>query len=749
MGREGRARIGLWFLLGSTLLSFSQVYASTDYGGPALLGMLLATLIAMLTRRLGLGAILSTIASVAGLSWYLSIVFAPEGTWYLLPTGDTLTSIRSSVEAALQHSNVDYAPVPMRPGYAIAMVTGMWLVTHLGESGTFRWRLPALAVGGPIALFAAAMILGTGRSSPLLVVIFLGALLCYLALESAYSLRTWGRWVSGWAEDGGCEEPAVAGPLARRMGALSVAAALVAPFFLPAVGSGLLSWRNETPGTGAGTSGPDGGGGGGGRINPWVTLEPQGILQSDEDLLHVRSPEPAYWRLTSLDRFEEGIWTASGTERVAVLGSAVQTGEVPLEGRTLTQEVTITGLEGESLPAAVQATDIAFLPTFRPTSSDESGSLSISGRLDPGTTYVVESRIPSAGYRSLSEAVPASEGGLYLQAYPLSPEVENLVARWTRGAETPLEELIAVQDNLNDLTYSLDVPPPSTGDYLTEFLIEDRAGYCQQFATAFALIARSLGYPTRISVGFLPGTPSEADPEELIVRGTDAHAWPEVLFEGHGWVRFEPTPRGDSRAPGYAQAPASSSGNRSGPGSPQPAGSPPPRNLPRGISENDARSRNQPPPAAAQAPRWRESFARVTQVLAIAFFALLLLVPLLKEGRARARYRRARDPRSLTIASFSHFQSEAADLAARRRASEPATRYAERLSGAGRVDPASALRLASLYEAAQYSARPPGGIEAKEARGLAGRLRSQLWDNAGWWTRLQRLFSPRGLRPGT
>jgi hypothetical protein len=101
-------------------------------------------------------------------------------------------------------------------------------------------------------------------------------------------------------------------------------------------------------------------------------------------------------------------------------------------------------------------------------------------------------------------------------------------------------------------TYDLDVPALRGDDALERFVLEDRVGYCEYFATGMAVMLREAGIPARVAVGFLPGrVTDEADPEagreltEFTVSTRDAHAWVEVLFPGFGWVTFEPTPRDD------------------------------------------------------------------------------------------------------------------------------------------------------------------------------------------------------------
>ncbi len=91
-----------------------------------------------------------------------------------------------------------------------------------------------------------------------------------------------------------------------------------------------------------------------------------------------------------------------------------------------------------------------------------------------------------------------------------------------------------------NFTYDLNVAQTSSIDSIEQFLFEVKAGYCEQFATAFTAMARSLGIPTRVAIGFQSGKVDAAGIYH--VTNKDAHAWPEVYFAGYGWLPFEPTP---------------------------------------------------------------------------------------------------------------------------------------------------------------------------------------------------------------
>ncbi len=122
-------------------------------------------------------------------------------------------------------------------------------------------------------------------------------------------------------------------------------------------------------------------------------------------------------------------------------------------------------------------------------------------------------------------------------------DLRTLARELVGDAATDFDKALALQTYLRDprnFTYSYDIPRPVTGDSVWDFM-QSRQGFCVQFATAMVTLARTLGIPTRMAVGYLPGTRSPGT-DTWRVTDEHAHAWPEVFFPGTGWVRFEPTP---------------------------------------------------------------------------------------------------------------------------------------------------------------------------------------------------------------
>lgn len=756
-----------------TLFGYYQVFGEGDYPGPAMLGMLLAAGIAMGARRLGLGTMLTFASSVLGLMIYVCFVFQTDLTLYGMPTLEALRAVARSLGNAAEKAALDFAPVPVRAGYVIMIVTGMWAATTIAEVATFRWKRPLLASFPSIALFAAGLVFGTGQGAGPLVALFLAALLTFWGLESSHRLRSWGRWVPTFPGISSPEEEpsSVTGSIARRMGAATVAAALVAPIFLPALGDGLVAWRTGVGGGGSGGQG----GGSSGRIDPFVSIAPRLLQQTDVELFTVESDRATYWRLVTLGKFDGATWSPVDVADESVVGGELGP-PVPESARSSELEVdfTLTNLEGDYLPTlgSPRSIEIAddLLDDLRRAQS--TGDVRIETQISEGLTYGVAATIPDITYTDLLSAQPGAPGADYLQLPPMSKAVEDFLERTTIGIpeDQVYRQLVAIQNrlrNTNEFTYS--TAPSTLGargasiDYLTTFLTRSKEGYCQQYATAFALLARRLGVPSRVVVGFLPGESVPAQPRQRIVRGTDAHAWPEVYLEDWGWIPFEPTPRSsDSRvaiAPTYTQPGSNATGaelgaatgNRLG-------GGVDPRNVRDDFqvsaAEREAlrsrlgalfdRGRSRPQPEAP----WKTTFARLAFGLLVATLLFLVTVPALKEWRIKRRYARAHDSRDLTAAAYDEFLMVAAELASPKGMAESARAYASRLSGAKKLPQDRLMRLASLYEAAEFGRSDPDSGVPDEAKSLAREVRARLWHAASWWSRLARLFSLHGLRAG-
>jgi hypothetical protein len=148
-----------------------------------------------------------------------------------------------------------------------------------------------------------------------------------------------------------------------------------------------------------------------------------------------------------------------------------------------------------------------------------------------------------------SDGLPNRMGGAALVRQSPYARVYALAQRLRARARTPYGFVKQVQAHLGrGFTYTEDVPLRDIP--LASFLFRDRAGYCQQFSGAMALLLRMGGVPARVAAGFAPGS-YDRRRREYVVRDVDAHSWVEVWFSGYGWVPFDPTP---AIAPATSQA---------------------------------------------------------------------------------------------------------------------------------------------------------------------------------------------------
>ncbi len=135
----------------------------------------------------------------------------------------------------------------------------------------------------------------------------------------------------------------------------------------------------------------------------------------------------------------------------------------------------------------------------------------------------------------------------YLQLPPLDPRIAELAKRVTANAPTQYDKVVALEQHLRtQYMYSLEM----TGASLADFLFTKKAGHCEYFATAMAVMLRTLDIPTRYARGFLGGEFNDVG-GDWIVRARDAHSWVEVYFPDVGWVTFDPTPAAPTGVRGF------------------------------------------------------------------------------------------------------------------------------------------------------------------------------------------------------
>jgi transglutaminase-like putative cysteine protease len=234
-----------------------------------------------------------------------------------------------------------------------------------------------------------------------------------------------------------------------------------------------------------------------------------------------------------------------------VLGGGAATPQViePTNPRVLDVAVTLKNLEQSQLPITTFARTLQVDgPWTYDATRDE-----VDGRnpTTAGQQYSMQVYVPALTAADLKsagvETPPGPDNYLQLPDSQHMADIRTLAQKIVGTATTPYDQAMALQSYLRstaNFTYDTRVPPATTKDAVWDFL-QDRHGYCVQFATAMAIMSRTLGIPTRVAVGFLPGAVEQSSGTggfTYVVTGKQAHAWPELYFRGYGWVRFEPTP---------------------------------------------------------------------------------------------------------------------------------------------------------------------------------------------------------------
>jgi hypothetical protein len=125
----------------------------------------------------------------------------------------------------------------------------------------------------------------------------------------------------------------------------------------------------------------------------------------------------------------------------------------------------------------------------------------------------------------------------------LDPRIAHLAQQITARAPTMYDKVVALESYLHThYTYTTQVELPPGAEGVSWFLFDSGyRGYCTYFATAMAILARSIGIPARLVTGYAPGT-YDPEQDQQVIRGTDAHSWTQVYFADYGWINFEPTP---------------------------------------------------------------------------------------------------------------------------------------------------------------------------------------------------------------
>ncbi|MEU8269481.1 DUF3488 and transglutaminase-like domain-containing protein [Sphaerisporangium sp. NPDC049002] len=584
---------------------------------------------------------------------YLTLVFAGDETWaWVIPTKDTVVALADLTRAGFADIQQYAAPVPSNPGISLLTAGGIGLIALLVDLLAVRARRAALAGLPLLALFTvpAAVI-----SDPIAWPAFLIGALGFVGLLTADGrerLSHWGRAVLVRRSRGtDARVKTDAAPLSlagKRIGFAAIALAIGLPATLPTLQPNPLFGFGVGSGTGEG----------GNTItipNPIASLRGQLTLPDNATVLTYTNSDniPRYLRMYSLDTFDGVQWTMSQPKgrpenrvsRGPLPSPPGLSPTVPLKG--VTTQVTVSDdVEKLSfLPLPYPATQVRVEGDWR---ADES-TLMVFSTHDTagGQKYDVASQEPQPtpdGLTGLTEPPAPEVGERYLQLPPdLPQQIAAASERLVDDSDTPYQKAVKLQawfTSNGGFAYSLRTQGNGT-EALLDFL-NNRRGYCEQFAAAMAVMSRVLGIPARVAIGYTGGSLIDGVWQ---VRTHDLHAWPELYFEGAGWLRFEPTPAGGlgqatARVPDYSRPPVSTAAPGDGETA-SPTSDPDSTDLAETLAGRKRDPRD-PDAGLSTDPIIVDQGLSVPAKIGVGLGILLLVVLVPAAGRAVTRHRRRR-----------------------------------------------------------------------------------------------------------
>ncbi len=734
LGTEARLRIAAAVAVLASVAGLHTVVQGGAWFVQAVLAVAAVLLVAAAAAVLRLPAWLGVLAQLVALLVVLCVLFVPgQAVLGLLPGPQALGALADLVREGRQTIIGQTSPVPPEAGLRLLTTTGAGMTALVVDLVAVVARAPALTGPVLLAVHVVAVVFSPGGLPWGWFVLAAGGWALLLAADGAARTRAWGRPVH--QRSGG-----PAGPTARggsggtgrtsvRLAAAGVAvvcaaAAVVLPTLVPGTSSAVI-----VAGNGQGI-----GGAAANSVNPLLDLrsdlESQGTAEVLRYTTSTTAPTPL--RIVTVDVFDGQVWQPSDLSGASTQSLDDGVPAVPgyspsTPSESVDYDITVEALRQQWLPVP-----------YPPTSVDVSGrwvvdtstlNIRAQGRTSTtqGQRYQVQQLAVAPTAEGLRDAAPTPtdvQERYTRLPQDLPPEIEQR-AREVVGNETsPFLQAAALQDwfrSSGGFSYSLEAPEPRSASAIGDFLTQ-KTGYCVHFASAMALMARTLGIPARVAVGFLPG--AQLGDGSWAVTLQDAHAWPELYFEGAGWVRFEPTPGSRTgSAPSWTVAPVAQLTPTTAPTGTAASSAAPSTSAASSAASTAGSAADQAPGAGGGSP-W-------PALLVLALVVGALAAPLASRSLVRRRrWQRARGPGERAEAAWADLIEQLGDLGVSVSPAQTPRQVGRRLDAGLRSgdDGTSAQapavgRLVSAVEGARYGAGASGGTAVAD-RALAADVRA-------------------------
>lgn len=730
--------------------------------------VIVAAAAASVTRWGLLPAAATLITYLASQLIYLSLLFAPGASNAgVIPTMASLRHLGRLVSQGVGE-RIYAPPVPDRPGVVLLAAAGIGLMAVAADLIAVRLRSPAIAGLPLLALFSVPITTSAKQGPVGATIAFCLAITGYLAVLAADGrdrLRIWGRLVTLWQSKDGDEQ--VRGPdtralaaSGRRIGLAAVCVAIFIPLLVPGIKIHKL-FNGHGTATGGSGSHP-------------VTL-PSPLVELRGQLLPGKHIPVLTYSTNSADPVDQYLqiyvlnFDPKSGQWVLVPGSS----GVPVTRASLPPPPGLSGAAVRPFTTHIKLASgltgytggVSYLPVpYAPAKVAVDGSWSADAKtlmissLDQhlaGLSYSATSQEVLPTSQELDAAGPPPSD--VLRQYVPFPATSDsplraLAQRITKHASTLYGKAMAIQDWFTKpgrFTYTTGASQPNTLTGLLRFLTTARQGYCQQFAFGMAALARLNGIPARVAVGYTAGTRRQDG--NWLVTSADAHAWPELYFQGAGWLRFEPTPggadgQGTAFPPAYAQSGSSTTPGGTGQTSPGGSTGGTPSGPSGGLPSNRLRVPN--PQSGTAAPLVQHASVPVLPIVAVVLVILALLPRTARSAGRWRRWRSAHDPAAAAHVAWRELRDDLTDHGWSWHPSDSpraVSRRVGRMLGLSQAGQQALDRITAAEEHALYArtARTPSSLRSDVTA-----VRRAMASGATPMTRWQaRLLPPSCVRP--
>lgn len=544
----------------------TTLFTPSTWVRPTLAMVLAVVVVGVVGRMLTSSWAAIAAAQLVGIVLAAGWIYGRGHLWYGLPYADTVLAFNRLLIDARETIQNYAAPAPTNRGITLAIGLAIGVVAVVVDHLAVMRRSPALAGLPLLTAFLIAASNSGDSLHPMFFVAAGGVWLLMLGRQGIASLRRWSTTVpmsttgrrNSEDHDGAYGYAAVG----RSLAVAGLVAAVVVPVVVPHFPTRYLidglGRSNEATGFSDG------------QIGLKSTLDLTKSLKSPS-----KAPVLSYTtnaailtplRVGVLESYRGDSWRPEpadvGFGRLSTVPLPDELGDdVPRETYRVSVEDSRIEAPQIAAPTPLVSADLGRVPW----GLDRNTSVAVVDRSARSYSFTYLALNPTQEALSQSRG---SNGGLRREDLQVDPDSQDIVSQVVSEVvpreASRIDAARAIQKYLRTeggFRYSLDLPDTVKNDLGQEerpdpitLFLRSKVGYCVQFATAMVMMAREAGIPARMAIGFLPGT---ADRGTYTVRASDAHAWPELYFEGIGWLRFEPTPSGTQStvAPPYSLAP--------------------------------------------------------------------------------------------------------------------------------------------------------------------------------------------------